>query len=99
MADSRLSNRITLLASLALAFASFSSAGPTLSSDDRPLRVAHVNANFTAGSGGITLREAAAVDPERYRATVLAPVDGTLFERAERAGLEVVRLRQMSGGR
>jgi glycosyltransferase involved in cell wall biosynthesis len=65
----------------------------------RPLRVAHVNANFTAGSGGITLREAAAVDPDRYRATIFAPGDGTLFERAERAGLEVVRLRRMNGGR
>lgn len=65
----------------------------------RRLRVAHVNANFTAGSGGITLREALAVDPERYAATILAPEEGTLFARAEEAGLEVVRLRRMSGGR
>lgn len=64
-----------------------------------PLRVAHVNANFTAGSGGITLREACAVDPARYAATILAPEDGTLFGRAEDAGVDVVRLRRMSGGR
>src|SRR5512139_2527244 len=64
-----------------------------------PLRVAHVNANFCAGSGGITLREAQAVDPRRYAATILAPEDGALFGRAEEAGLGVVRLRHLTGGR
>jgi glycosyltransferase involved in cell wall biosynthesis len=64
----------------------------------RPLRVAHVTANFADGSGGITLREALALD-ERYTSTVLAPEDGTLFERAEEAGLHVVRLRKMGRGR
>ena len=63
------------------------------------LRVAHVNANFCAGSGGITLREAQAVDPTRFAATILAPADGALFDRAEEAGLGVVRLRHMGGGR
>jgi glycosyltransferase involved in cell wall biosynthesis len=65
----------------------------------RPLRVAHVNANFTAGAGGITLREALALDPERYENAILAPSDGTMFDRAEEAGLPVVRLQQMGGGR
>ena len=65
----------------------------------RPVRVAHVNANFTAGSGGITLREALAVDPERYSTTIVAPKDGTLFERAEAAGVDVIRLNSMGGGR
>lgn len=65
----------------------------------RRLRVAHINANFTAGSGGITLREALALDRERYSATILAPEDGTLFDRAEDAGLQTVRLRRMGGGR
>lgn len=64
-----------------------------------PLRVAAVNANFTAGSGGITLREALALNRKHYLATILAPEDGTLFDRAEEAGLEVVRLRQLGGGR
>jgi glycosyltransferase involved in cell wall biosynthesis len=64
----------------------------------RPLRVAHVTANFADGSGGITLREALALD-ERYVSTVIAPEDGTLFERAEEAGLQVVRLRKMGRGR
>src|ERR671936_668300 len=64
----------------------------------RPLRVAHVTANFADGSGGITLREALALD-DRYVSTILAPEDGTLFERAEDAGLQVVRLRKMGRGR
>jgi glycosyltransferase involved in cell wall biosynthesis len=64
----------------------------------RPLRVAHVTANFADGSGGITLREALALD-ERYVSTVIAPADGTLFERAEEAGLQVVRLHKMGRGR
>jgi glycosyltransferase involved in cell wall biosynthesis len=63
------------------------------------LRVAHVNANFCAGSGGITLREALALDRERFAATILAPADGSLFERAEAGGLDVVRLQRMGGGR
>ena len=64
----------------------------------RPLRVAHVTANFADGSGGITLREALALD-DRYVSTILAPEEGTLFGRAEAAGLEVVRLRKMGRGR
>jgi glycosyltransferase involved in cell wall biosynthesis len=65
----------------------------------RPLRIAHINANFWAGSGGITLREMLAVDGERYANTILAPADGSLFGRAEEAGLGVVRLQRMGGGR
>jgi glycosyltransferase involved in cell wall biosynthesis len=65
----------------------------------RPLRVAHVNANFTAGAGGITLREALAVDAELCSSTILAPRDGTLFDAAEESGLGVVRLDRMGGGR
>jgi glycosyltransferase involved in cell wall biosynthesis len=64
----------------------------------RQLRVAHVTANFADGSGGITLREALALD-DRYASTILAPEDGTLFDRAEAAGLEVVRLQKMGRGR
>jgi glycosyltransferase involved in cell wall biosynthesis len=64
----------------------------------RQLRVAHVTANFADGSGGITLREALALD-DRYASTILAPADGTLFQRAEEAGLRVVRLQKMGRGR
>jgi len=65
----------------------------------RALRVAHVNANFTAGAGGITLREALTLDPDAFSSTILAPRDGTLFGRAEEAGLDVVRLERMGSGR
>lgn len=65
----------------------------------RPVRVAQVTANFADGSGGIMLREALALDPQRYSSTIIAPDDGTLFDRAEMAGLEVVRLRKMGRGR
>ncbi|HEY2778071.1 MAG TPA: hypothetical protein VGI77_09210, partial [Gaiellaceae bacterium] len=45
------------------------------------VRVAHVNANFFAGSGGITLREALALDRGRFESVVVAPGDGGLFAR------------------
>jgi glycosyltransferase involved in cell wall biosynthesis len=64
----------------------------------RKLRIAHVTANFADGSGGITLRQALALD-ERYSSTILAPEDGSLFDRAEEEGLEVIRLREMGRGR
>jgi len=69
------------------------------STSARRLRVAHINANFAGGSGGIMLREAAAVDSDRYAATILAPGDGPLFDRARDEGVDVIRLRRMGGGR
>lgn len=45
------------------------------------------------------LREALALDRERYSSTIVAPEDGSLFDRAEEAGLEVIRLRKMGRGR
>jgi glycosyltransferase involved in cell wall biosynthesis len=65
----------------------------------RRVRVAQVTANFADGSGGIMLREALALDPEKYVNTIIAPADGTLFDRAEAAGLEVIRLNRMGRGR
>jgi glycosyltransferase involved in cell wall biosynthesis len=65
----------------------------------RRLRVAHINANFADGSGGITLREALALDRERYSSIIIAPEDGSLFDRAEQAGVDVIRLRRMRRGR
>jgi glycosyltransferase involved in cell wall biosynthesis len=63
------------------------------------MRIAHINANFAGGSGGIMLREATAVDPERHTTTILAPGDGPLFSLAERRGVQIVRLQRMGGGR
>ena len=65
----------------------------------RQVRVAQITANFADGSGGITLREALALDQERYSSIILAPEDGSLFHRAEEAGAEVIRLRRMRRGR
>lgn len=67
--------------------------------DTPPIRIAHINANFAGGSGGIMLLEAAAVDPRRFAATILAPGDGPLFERARGQGIDVIPLRRMGGGR
>ena len=65
----------------------------------RQLRVAHVVTKFTAGAGGIALRGALGLDPERYSSTILAADGGSLLGEAEEAGLEVVRLRHMAPGR
>jgi len=72
---------------------------PRAAARARPLRIAHVNANFFAGAGGIMLREALAVDRDEFPSTILAPGDGILFTRAENAGLDVVRLQRMGAGR
>lgn len=61
----------------------------------RPLRVAQVITKFTAGAGGITLRGAICLDPERYRTTILAAEGGSLAGRAVEAGLDVVPLAHM----
>jgi glycosyltransferase involved in cell wall biosynthesis len=65
----------------------------------RPLRVAHVNANFFAGAGGIMLREALALAGQGCSSTIVAPHDGTLLRRAEEGGLNIVRLDTLRGGR
>ena len=61
----------------------------------RRLRVAHIVTKLTAGAGGITLRGALAADPDRFSSTILAAEGGSLIERAEAAGVEVVQLRHM----
>jgi glycosyltransferase involved in cell wall biosynthesis len=65
----------------------------------RPFRVAQVVTRFTAGAGGIALRGALALDSERFSCTVLAADGGSLLDSAEAAGLRVIRLRHMAGGR
>ena len=63
------------------------------------IRVAHVNANFFAGAGGVMLRQAVGLDPQRYAITIVAPEDGALLDRARVAGLAVVPLRKLRSGR
>ena len=60
-----------------------------------PLRVAQVVTRVVAGAGGVALRGALALDPDSYEVTILAADGGSLLTDAERAGLEVVRLRHM----
>jgi glycosyltransferase involved in cell wall biosynthesis len=59
------------------------------------IRVATVITRFIAGAGGVALRGALALDPERYAVTILSADGGPLLARAEAAGMEVVRLRHM----
>jgi len=77
----------------------FAPAAPKAPARARPVRVAHINANFFAGAGGIMLREALALAGQGCASTILAPHGGTLLGRAEQAGLEVVRLDSLRGGR
>jgi glycosyltransferase involved in cell wall biosynthesis len=65
----------------------------------RRVRVAQIVTTLTAGAGGITLRGALGLDPERYATTILAGESGPMAERAEEAGLEVVTLRHMGPSR
>ena len=60
------------------------------------LRVAQVVTKLTAGAGGITLRGTLALDPARYESVIIAAEGGSLLGDAEAAGLEVIRLRNMS---
>jgi glycosyltransferase involved in cell wall biosynthesis len=59
------------------------------------VRVAQVVTRFIAGAGGVALRGARALDPDRYQVTVLAADGGSLLDEAERSGFKVVRLRHM----
>jgi glycosyltransferase involved in cell wall biosynthesis len=65
----------------------------------RRVRVAHVNANFFAGAGGIMLRQAAALDRERYQTSIVAPADSSLMDRARSERLHVVPLHKLRSGR
>lgn len=66
---------------------------------ERRLRVAQVLANFTTGSGGITLRGTLALDQRRYESTIIASEGSSLIGRAEDAGLEVIQLRHLGTAR
>ncbi len=59
------------------------------------IRVAVVVTRFIAGAGGVALRGAMALDPDRFSITVLAAANGNLLEDAARAGFEVIPLRHM----
>lgn len=58
--------------------------------NERPLEVAQVVTRFQAGAGGVALRGALALDPARFRVTIVTGAGGPLADRARAAGLEVV---------
>lgn len=59
---------------------------------DRRLRVAQVVTRFIAGAGGVALRGARSLDPERYEVTIVAAPIGSLLDEAREAGMEVVEV-------
>lgn len=65
----------------------------------RPVRVAQIVTKFTAGAGGVTLRGALALDPERYATTVFTADGGSFVDQAEEAGLSVVIVPHLAEGR
>jgi len=63
------------------------------------VRVAQIVTRLSAGAGGITLRGALALDPDRYSTTIFAAEGGALAARAEEGGVRVVPLHHMAIGR
>lgn len=63
------------------------------------VRLAQVVTKLSAGAGVITLRGSLALDPDLYEVTVFAAEGGSLVDEARRAGLQVVELEHMAGGR
>jgi glycosyltransferase involved in cell wall biosynthesis len=59
------------------------------------IRVALVVTRFIAGTGGVALRGALALDPSRFSITVMAGQDGNLLADAAEAGFGVIPLRHM----
>lgn len=59
------------------------------------IRLGVVVTRFIAGAGGVALRGALALDPDRFEVTILAGREGSLLDDAAQAGFDVVRLRHM----
>jgi glycosyltransferase involved in cell wall biosynthesis len=59
------------------------------------IHVALVVTRFMAGAGGVALRGALALDPDRFSITVLAAAEGSLLQDAAKAGIRVIPLRHM----
>jgi glycosyltransferase involved in cell wall biosynthesis len=54
------------------------------------IEVAQIVTRFIAGAGGVALRGALCLDPDRYRVTIITGQGGPLTDRAEAAGMRVV---------
>ncbi|MBO0846740.1 MAG: glycosyltransferase family 4 protein [Nocardioides sp.] len=55
-----------------------------------PIEVAQIVTRFIAGAGGVALRGALSLDPDRYRVTIVTGEGGALTDRALAAGMRVV---------
>lgn len=60
------------------------------------IRVATIVTRFMAGAGGVALRGALALDPERYETTIFAGGGDRLLDEAAAAGFETVRLQHLT---
>ena len=58
--------------------------------NSRPLRVATLITRLEGGAGVLALRGATALDPGRFRVTIVAGSGNHLLDEAAAAGLEVV---------
>ncbi len=54
------------------------------------VEVAQIVTRFMAGAGGVALRGAAALDPERFHVTIVTGEGGRLLDEASAAGMEIV---------
>lgn len=59
------------------------------------IRVALVVTRFIAGAGGVAMRGALALDPDRFETTILTANQGSLIEDAAASGFRVLPLRHM----
>ena len=59
------------------------------------IRVATIVTRFMSGAGGVALRGAMALDPERYETTIFAGGGDRLLDEASAAGFEVVQLQHL----
>ena len=59
------------------------------------LRVAQIVTRFMAGAGGVALRGALALDPDRYEVVFVIGSGGRLIQEAQAAGFEVVVMKRL----
>lgn len=57
--------------------------------------MALVVTRFIAGAGGVALRGALALDPDRFETTILTANQGTLIDDAAATGFHVIPLEHM----
>lgn len=69
--------------------------GPMLRVPSGRIRVAQVVTRFIAGAGGVAMRGAEGLDRSRFELVILTAPGGSLIERVQADGIEVLTLRHM----